>query len=76
MNNLIGKTIETRGAKYQITGYKEIESCYPNIIRTCKETGKYPAYFFGHKILRSGKVSAKQSVVCLFFEGTEHFIVM
>lgn len=76
MNNLIGKTIETRGARYQITGFKMIEAEYKNTIKVCEDTGKYPAYFFGGKILRNGKVSEKQTVVCMFFKGTEHFITL
>lgn len=76
MNNLIGKIIETRGARYQITGFKMIEEEYANIIKACENSGKHPAYFFGHKILRSGKLSEKQNVVCLFFKGTEHFITL
>ena len=66
MNNLIGKTIETRGAKYQITGFKMIEAEYANTIKACEDTGKYPAYFFGKKILRSGKLSEKQKEVYNF----------
>ena len=76
MNNLIGKTIETRGAKYQITGFKMIEAEYANTIKACEDSGKYPAYFFGSKILRSGKLSEKQNVICLFFKGTEHFVTL
>ena len=76
MNNLIGKTIETRGARYQITGFKMIEAEYANIIKACENSGKYTAYFFGSKVLRSGKLSEKQSVVCLFFKGTEHFVTL
>jgi len=76
MNNLIGKTIETRGARYQITGFKMIEAEYANTIKACENSGKYPAYFIGRKVLRSGKLSEKQSVVCLFFKGTEHFVTL
>ncbi len=76
MNNLIGKTIETKGARYQITGYKMIEAEYANTIKACENSGKYPAYFFGSKVLRSGKLSEKQSVVCLFFKRTEHFVTL
>ena len=76
MNKLIGKTIETRGARYQITGFKMIEAEYANTIKVCENTGKYPAYFFGSKILRSGKLSEKQTVVCLFFKGTENFVTL
>lgn len=76
MKNLIGKTIETRGARYQITGFKMIEAEYANIIKACDNSGKYPAYFFGSKILRNGKLSEKQNVVCLFFKGTEHFVTL
>ena len=76
MNNLIGKTIETRGTRYQITGYKMIEAEYQNTIKACENSGKYPAYFFGSKILRSGKLSENQNVVCLFFKETEHFVTL
>ena len=76
MNNLIGKTIETRGARYQITGYKMIEAEYQNTIKACENSGKYPAYFFGSKILRSGKLSENQNVVCLVFKETEHFVTL
>ena len=76
MNNLIGKTIETKGARYQITGYKMIEAEYQNTIKACENSGKYPAYFFGSKILRNGKLSEKQSIVCLFFKETEHYVTL
>lgn len=76
MNNLIGKTIETKGARYRIAGFKMIESEYVNTIKACEDSGKYPAYFFGSKILKSGKLSEKQSVICLFFKGTEHFVTL
>jgi hypothetical protein len=76
MEKLVGKIIETRGAKWQITGYKMIETEYQNIIKACENSGKYPAYFFGHKIMRSGKISEKQCVICLFFKNTEHFVTL
>lgn len=76
MENLIGKEIEARGSKYKITGFKKIEPEYPNIIKACENSGKYPAYFFAGKILRNGNVSEKQTIVCLFFKETEHFVIM
>lgn len=76
MENLVGKEIEARGLKYKITGFKKIGTEYPNIIKACENSGKYPAYFFAGKILRNGNVSEKQTIVCLFFKETESFIVM
>lgn len=76
MEKLLGKIIEARGSKYKVMGFKEIEPKCRNIIKACENSGKYPAYFFCYKILRSGKVSNKQNIVCFFFKKSEHFVIL
>lgn len=68
MEKIIGTVIEYGGALYKVTGFSSMED-YPNITKTCVETGKYPAIFGAGKILKSGKVSKNQTIAVLFFKN-------
>ena len=63
MNELVGKEVTYYSGKYKITSCTPFDSSLVNMIKVAEDTGKYPAYFWLAKILRSGKVSEKQGFV-------------
>ena len=76
MEKEIGRTIELRGAKYQITSFHPYEENLVNIIRVCNETGKYAGVFWASKVLKKRNPSEKQGVAIWIFKESGRFITM
>ena len=74
MDKLIGMTISQYDGNYRLVSYKPFSNNLANMKRVAEETGKYPAYFFFQKVLKSGKLSEKQGFVAFIFKGTNNVI--
>lgn len=69
MEKMIGNVIEYGGASYKVTSCKPFGNEYPNMAKTCENTGKFPAFFGAAKILKNGNLSEKQTICVLFFKS-------
>ena len=65
MKEQIGRTVKIGECDYVIKSIIPFNPEHKGIIRACEETGKYAAYFSAAKVLRSGKVSEKQTKLLL-----------
>lgn len=73
MENLIGMIYSQRDGDYKLVSIQPFSDELVNMKRVAKETGKYPAYFFFSKILKSGKTS-KQGFVAFMFEKSKKIV--
>lgn len=73
MENLIGMIHSQNDGDYELVSIKPFGDELVNLKRVAEETGKYPAYFFFSKILKSGKTS-KQGFVALMFEKSKKIV--
>ena len=58
---------------YKLVSIKPFEDDLVNMKRVAEESGKYPAYFFFRKILKSGKES-KRGFVALMFKESKRIV--
>lgn len=58
---------------YRLVSIKPFEGELVNMKRVAEDSGKYPAYFFFRKILKSGKES-KQGFVSLMFKESKRIV--
>ena len=73
MENLIGMIYSRNDGNYRLVSIKPFENELVNMKRVAEDSGKYPAYFFFRKILKSGKES-KQGFVALMFKESKRII--
>ena len=73
MENLICMIYSRNDGNYRLVSIKPFEGELVNMKRVAEDSGKYPAYFFFRKILKSGKES-KQGFVALMFKETKRIV--
>lgn len=73
MENLIGMIYSRNDGNYKLVSIKPFEGELVNMKRVAEDSGKYPAYFFFRKILKSGKES-KQGFVALMFKESKRIV--
>lgn len=73
MENLIGMIYSRNDGNYRLVSIKPFEGELVNMKRVAEDSGKYPAYFFFRKILKSGKES-KQGFVALMFKESKRIV--
>jgi hypothetical protein len=73
MENLIGMIHSQNDGDYKLVSVIPFGDELANMKRVAEETGKYPAYFYFRKILKSGKES-KQGFCALMFKESKKII--
>jgi hypothetical protein len=73
MEELLGMKISQYDGCYELVLIKPFEEEFSAMRKVAEETGKYPAYFYFQKILKSGKKS-KQGFFALMFKNNKQIV--
>lgn len=76
MNEQLNRVVQIGGKDYSIVRIYPIEAEHANIIKMCNATGKYPAYFAAARILKNGKLSARNIKILFIFQKSGNFVVI